>query len=567
MDRIKLVYSTEHQDEVELPFRILVLGDFNPNRDPALVAEEEIIDLNRHNFDRILEHLQVSLHLQVPDYMSDIDDIWDLDIVFRSLHDFTPDALLDSIPHFRQWLDLVDHLKRLKADEKSELEVPGAGDRQLLFSMGFDESDLERGQPDLIIAEIQHRMGLQLDAVLSHQAFESLEASWRGLFYLVDHLDPAENCSVEIFSISKDNLLRDVEDSAELFDSLLYKKVYSEELGQFGGKPFGVILADYAFNSRNPDIRLLSYCARLAEACQAPFISAADASFFGLEDYAHLSSLRQVSELLNTSGRYIKWRSFRQKSESRFVGLTLPKIVLRQPYHYLRERIGHIPYFRSSRALFGNSVFGFGVCLLKSFVTYRWCIDIAGKQGGQVPGMIWEKDLDPDGFRFSIPTETAISESMETDLVEAGFIPLKLYKGDQLAVFESANSVKHLAYRNSRNKELELNEYLSIQLPYTFMMCRLSHYIKVIQRDQIGSSKTTQQLEKELNKWLIQYVSDMDNPTKAVRTRRPLRKATIRIKEESENQPWYSMELAITPHFKYLGATFSLSLKGMLESF
>src|SRR5260370_13002082 len=166
-----------------------------------------------------------------------------------------------------------------------------------------------------------------------------------------------------------------------------------------------------------------------------------------------------------------------------------------------------------------------------------------------------------------MPTEVLGCERREFERADQGLIALTMRKGSDNAAFFSANSVQKPKFfgNSEEGKKAEMNYKLGTQLPYMFTINRLAHYIKVLQRENIGSWKSKEELNTELNNWIRQYVANQENPSAEVRSRRPLRSAEITV-EDVEGEPgWYRVSMSVVPHFKYMCADFTLSLKGKLD--
>ena len=425
---------------------------------------------------------------------------------------------------------------------------------------------------DQMVAEIDRSLGRQLDAILHHDEFQQLESSWRGLKFLVDRTDFRQNIRIELLNISQDQLLEDFEDSPEIVKSGLYKHVYTSEYGQFGGQPIGAIIGSYAFGPTQQDMKLLQQIASVSAMAHAPFISGTDASMFGVESYQDLPNLKDLESIFEAP-QYAKWHGFRESEDARYVGLTAPRFLLRTPYGPETTPVKAFNYEETTEGnndnyLWGNTAFPFATRLCDSFAKFRWCPNIIGPQSGgaveDLPVHVYES-LGQSATK--IPTEVLISDRREYELAEQGFIGLTMRKGSDNAAFFSANSVqKPKFFGNSKEgKDAELNYRLGTQLPYMFIINRLAHYIKVLQRENIGSWKNRAELDSELNKWIKQYVSDQDNPSAEVRSRRPLRKAHISVEDVDGEPGWYRVAMAVQPHFKYMGSDFTLSLKGKLD--
>ncbi len=425
---------------------------------------------------------------------------------------------------------------------------------------------------DDMIAEIDKKLSLQLDAILHHPEVQKLESSWRSLKFLVDRTDFRENIKLEILNVSKEDLLEDFEDSPEVVKSGLYRTAYTAEYGQFGGQPYATMIGNYSFGPGPQDIKLLQYLGSVSSMAHAPFIAAAGPSMFGLDDFNNLPQLKDLKSIFE-GPQYTKWQSFRESEDARYVGLALPRFLLRLPYGPETQPVKAFNYEEDVSAshgdyLWGNAAFSFASKLTDSFAKYRWCANIIGpKGGGAVEDLPLHQYEAMGAVQTKIPTEVLISERREYELAEEGFIGLTMRKGSDNAAFFSANSVQKAKFFgiSKEGKEAETNYKLGLQLPYMFVINRMAHYLKVIQRENIGTWKERADLERELNNWIRQYVADMENPAPEVRSRRPLRQAQVTV-EDVEGEPgWYRVGLKVRPHFKYMGAFFTLSLVGKLD--
>jgi len=441
-----------------------------------------------------------------------------------------------------------------------------------LVEPGRKVEKVSKATVDEMIAEIDKKLSLQVDTILHHQEFQKLESSWRSLNFLVDKTDFRENIRLELLNVSKEDLLEDFEDAPEITKSGLYKTVYTAEYGQFGGKPYGNIIADYEFGPGPQDIKLLQHVASVASMSHAPFIAAAGPEFFGLEDFNGLPNVKDLKSTFE-GPQYIKWNSFRESEDSRYVSLTLPRFLLRLPYGPDTKPVKAFNYEEDVSAshedyLWGNTAFAFATRITDSFAKYRWCTNIIGPLGGGAVEDLPIHQFESMGaIQTKIPTEVLVSDRREFELAEEGFISLAMRKGSDNACFFSANSVqKPKSFGISpEGKEAELNYKLGTEMPYMFVANRLAHYLKVIQRENIGSWKERTDLDRELNAWIRQYIADQDNPSAETRSRRPLRQAQITV-EDVEGEPgWYRVGLKVRPHFKYMGAYFTLSLVGKLD--
>ncbi len=469
--------------------------------------------------------------------------------------------------------EIVQATKLKPSDEAYDITKKGIETLiSQLLEPGKEVSTISQSVVDDMIAEIDKKLSRQLDEIIHHPEFQKLESAWRSLKFLVDRTNFRENIKIEVLNVSKEDLLDDFEDAPEIPKSGLYKIVYTNEYGQFGGQPYAALIGNYQFGPGPQDIKLLQYIASVAAMAHAPFISGAAPSMFGIDDFTELPKLKDLKSIFE-GPQYIKWQSFRESEDSRYVGLTVPRFLLRLPYGPETQPVKSFNYEENvvdnhQNYLWGNTAFAFATTLTDSFAKYRWCANIIGpKGGGAIEDLPLHQYEAMGEIQTKIPTEVLISERREYELAEEGFIALTMRKGSDNACFFSANSVQKPKYFgiSKEAKEAELNYKLGTQLPYIFIISRLAHYIKVIQRENIGTWKERGDLERELNNWIRQYVADMDNPAPGVRSRRPLRQAQITV-EDVEGEPgWYKVTMKVRPHFKYMGAFFTLSLVGKLD--
>ncbi|PHN26069.1 type VI secretion system contractile sheath large subunit [Pseudomonas sp. ICMP 460] len=435
-----------------------------------------------------------------------------------------------------------------------------------------------RGEPvkkrlvDRMIAEIDVKLSLQIDEILHHPDFQALESAWRGLQLLVDRTNFRENIKIELLNVSRRDLLDDFEDSPEINQSGLYKHIYSAEYGQFGGQPVGAIIGNYFLSPGAPDVKLMQYVSSVACMAHAPFIAAAGPGFFGLDSFTDLPDLKDLKDHFE-GAQFAKWQSFRQSEDARYLGLTVPRFLLRTPYDPRECPVKTFAYQENvvnshEHYLWGNTAYAFATRLTDSFARYRWCPNIIGAQsGGTVEDLPLHHFQSMGDIETRIATEVLVSDRREYELAQEGFIALTLRKGSNNAAFFSASSAqKPKSFGvSAEGKAAELNYRLGTQLPYMMVVNRLAHYLKVLQREQLGGWKERTDLELELNKWIRQYVADQENPSAEVRGRRPLRAARIAVSDVEGEPGWYRVNLSVRPHFKYMGADFTLSLVGKLD--
>ena len=434
------------------------------------------------------------------------------------------------------------------------------------------QEKIDKSVVDGMIAEIDKRIGLQLNEILHAPQFQALESAWRGLKFAVDRVDFRENVRVEILNATKEDLLTDFEDAPEVAKSGLYKVIYSNEYGVFGGKPYGLVCGNFDFAAGPEDITLLGKIGAVAAMAHTPFVANASPELFGEKNFLNVPNLKDLKSLFE-GPQFARWHSFRESEDARYVGLCMPRFLLRLPYgekttpvksfNFNEDVIGN-----HDRYLWGYASNAFATRVADSFAKFRWCPNIIGPQsGGAVESLPLHQYEAMGEIQTKIPTEIMLTERREYELSEEGMIGLVFRKDTDNAAFFSANSVQKpkLFGNSAEGKAAETNYRLGTQLPYMFIMSRLAHYLKVLQREQIGSWKERADLERELNQWINQYVADMDDPAPAVRSRRPLRQARVKVEDVAGQPGWYRCSLQVRPHFKYMGASFTLSLVGKLD--
>jgi len=468
---------------------------------------------------------------------------------------------------------LDDILVSARIDEHSA--DPAAiinGLRAMLRLSGLDAANASPALADYLISLIDSKISEQVNAILHHPDFMALESTWRGLRFLADRLDFSQNILLEYLNISKDDLLRDFQDSPEVVTSGLYRHIYTAEFGQFGGVPVAAVIADYTFTPSYQDMQLLQYAASVASMAHAPFFAAAGKEFFDLEEWRGLPDMKDLPGIFDAP-RYTRWNSFRESPNSRYVGLTLPGFLLRLPYG--EEDAPFVSSFNFTEEVlhedafcWGNTAFVLAAKLGDSFAKYRWCVNIIGPDGGgRVENLPCGRHEAMWGIQDKIPTRAVITERRESELAELGFIPLAIGKMPHEAVYFSANSaLKPKTFpKTTEGAAAEISFRLSTQFPYMMLMNRLAHYIKVLQRENMGTWREKNELARELNKWISQYVTAMDTPDALTRSRRPLRMAHVDVRDMENGASWYAVTLLARPHFKYMGVNFTLSLEGRLE--
>src|SRR5512143_2999376 len=386
------------------------------------------------------------------------------------------------------------------------------------------------------IAQIDHLLSIQLNEVLHNAAFQKLEASWRGLKYLLDNSSSSSMLKIRVLNASKKELLRDLQRAPEFDQSALFKKVYEEEYGIFGGEPIAALVGDYEFGRHPEDMELLEKVSQVAAAAHAPFLSAASAELLNLDSFANLGAPRDLGKIFDTT-EYAKWKSFRQSDDSRYVGLCVPHVLMRLPYGKDTKQIEAFNYEEGvdgtdhSKYLWGNAAYALGARLTQSFATYGWCASIRGVEGGGlVEGLPTHSFKTDEGdVAMKCPTEVAITDRREKELADLGFIPLVHCKGTDYAAFFSVQSAQKAKMYDK--DAANANARLSSQLPYIFAVSRFAHYLKAMMRDKLGSFMSRTDCERWLNQWISNYVTPDDTASQATKAQYPLRDAKVEVSE------------------------------------
>jgi type VI secretion system protein ImpC len=421
------------------------------------------------------------------------------------------------------------------------------------------------------IAQIDHLISIQLNEILHHEQFQKLEASWRGLKYLLDQSETGSNLKIKVLNASKKELLRDLQRAPEFDQSALFKKIYEEEFGIFGGSPFAGIVGDYEFGRGPEDIELLEKISNVAAAAHAPFLSAASPEMFNLESFTQLDAPRDLGKIFDTT-EYAKWKSFRASEDSRYVALTCPRILMRLPYGKETKPIEgfnfeeHVSGTDHSKYLWGNAAFALASRMTKAFALYGWCAAIRGVEGGGlVDGLpVHNFYTDSGDVAMKCPTEVPITDRREKELADLGFAPLVHCKGTDYAAFFSVQSCNKPKLYDS--DAANANARLASQLPYIMATSRFAHYLKAMMRDKIGSFTSRTECERWLNKWITNYVTPDDSASAATKAQYPLREARVEVMEIPGKAGAYRAVAFLRPHFQLDELTVSLRLVAELPA-
>ncbi|WNB75619.1 type VI secretion system contractile sheath large subunit [Methylomonas koyamae] len=425
-----------------------------------------------------------------------------------------------------------------------------------------------------IIASLDQKITEQLNLVLHHPDFQKLEGAWRGLHYLVNNTETDEMLKIKVLNISKNELGKTLKKfKGTAWDqSPLFKKLYEEEYGTFGGEPFGCLVGDYHFDHSPQDVELLGEMAKISASAHTPFISGVAPSVLQMESWSELANPRDLTKIFQTP-EYAAWRSLRESEDSRYIGLAMPRFLSRLPYGSKTDPVEEFDFEEdtsgadSGKYTWSNAAYAMAVNINRSFKYYGWCSQIRGvESGGAVEGLpVHSFPTDDGGVDMKCPTEIAITDRREAELAKSGFMPLLHKKNTDFAAFIGAQSLQKPA--EYEDPDATANANLAARLPYLFATCRFAHYLKCIVRDKIGSFKEREDMESWLNTWISQYV--LTNPAVATekdKARRPLAGAEVVVEEVEGNPGYYQSKFFLRPHYQLEGLTVSLRLTSKLPS-
>lgn len=617
--RVHITYDVEIGNAIvqrELPLIVGILADLSgsPAEPLPVLKERDFVEIDRDNFDEVMEGFVPHLTMKVADSLSEEDGATiNIELLFKSINDFSPLNLVRSIPktneiyqariHLRDFLakldgnDALDELlTQLLSDEALQTEVKGVyADQEDLSAvepsefisklleeggmaldesqrsyaltlvgqfaldiLGQEASDSAGDAADRMndrISQIDNLLTQQINLVMHDEGFQKLEATWRGLHYLVMNTETSTRLKLRVLNVSKRDLLKDLQKASEFDQSALFKKVYEDEFGTYGGDPFSVLVGDYEFGRHPEDIELLEKLSGVAAAAHAPFIAAAYAKLFDLQDYFRLSQPRDLSKIFE-SAELIKWRSFRDSEDSRYVTLTLPKVLLRLPYGPDTVVVDGFDFKEdvdgtdASRYLWGNPAFILGQRITNAFSKFGWLAAIRGVEGGGlVEGLPAHTFRTAAGdVRLTCPTQVAITDRREKELNDLGFMAILHCKGTDKAAFFGGQTTNQPKKYNT--DEANANARTSAMMPYILNASRFAHYIKVIMRDKVGSFLTKDNVSDYLNTWIASYVLIDDGAVNEIKARYPLREARIDVTDVPGKPGSYKATVFLKPHFQ-----------------
>ncbi|KLU24050.1 EvpB family type VI secretion protein [Caballeronia mineralivorans PML1(12)] len=415
------------------------------------------------------------------------------------------------------------------------------------------------------VAEIDGLLTDQLNAIMHDSAFQALEASWSGMHDMVYGTETSTRLKLRLLNVTKKELLKDLESAVDHDMSVLFKKIYEDEYGTFGGQPYSLLIGDYTFGRHPQDIALLERISRVAAAAHAPFVAAAAPSLFDLKSYTELGVARDLSKTFE-SAELAGWRSFRESEDSRYVTLVLPNYAARLPYGAKTKPVENFNFEEDvdgtdhSKYLWANAAYQLGLRITDAYAKYSWATAIRGVEGGgKVDGIAAHAYKTGEGdVVLKCPTEVTITDRREKELSDLGFVALVNSKGSNFATFfggQTANKPK-VYNKDAANA----NAQLSARLPFVLAASRFAHYIKVMMRDKVGSFQTRADVENYLNNWIADYVLINPAASQAQKARFPLGEARVDVTEVPGKPGAYRATCFLKPHFQMEELTASIRL-------
>lgn len=470
----------------------------------------------------------------------------------------TPEAgLLDQIIQATRPQDDTD-ARRAKDNFREFLD-------QVLQSKGKAVSKNVEATIKFWLGEIDKKLTVQLNEVLHNKDFQKLESTWRGLHYLVHQSETGEALKIRVLNVSKKELFKDLEKAAEFDQSTLFKKIYEEEFGQLGGKPYGMLVGDYEFGRSAEDVSLLEMISHVAAASHAPFVSAVSAKMLNLQNFSELSKPRDLAKIFD-GVEYASWKAFRDSEDSRYVALTMPRVLARLPYGQEFKRVEEFNFEEAvdgtdpEKYLWMNAAWAYATRITDAYSKFGWFSRTRGVEGGgKVEGLpVHTFPTDDGSVAMKCPTEVAISDRREFELSNLGFLPLIHSKDTSFAVFMGAQSCQKP--KTYFDKDANANAELSAKINLIMCNSRFAHYLKVMARDKIGSFMTSSECGRWLNNWIKNYCVDPAGASDQTKAMYPLSDASVNVQEVAGKPGWYEAVAYLKPHYQMETLTTSMRL-------
>lgn len=429
---------------------------------------------------------------------------------------------------------------------------------------------------EAMIAEIDAKLTAQVNEIIHHEDYQALESSWLGLHYLVSNTETNTMLKIRVLNVGKSELgktLRRFKGASSWMQSPVFKMLYQQEYGQWGGEPYGCLVGDYYFDHSPQDVEMLGEISKIAASAHSPFLAAASPSLMNLDSWQELPDPKNLAAQFTTP-THAAWRSLRESEDARYIGLTLPRFLARLPYGASTNPVEEFDFEEDTDGTdhnkygWANSAFAMARNINRAFTEHEWCAQIRGiTSGGLVEDLpVHTFPTTDGGVDMKCPTEVAIPDDREGELAQVGLIPLTHRKNSDVAAFIGAQSL-HKPPEYLGNADATANAKLGARLPYLFSTCRFAHYLKCIVRDKIGSFKSRLDMQTELENWIGNYVlKNPDVATDSMRARQPLAGAEVTVEEVEGDPGFYTAKFFLRPHYQLEGVDVSLRLVSKLPS-
>jgi len=425
-----------------------------------------------------------------------------------------------------------------------------------------------------MIAAIDQKLTEQVNRIMHNPEFQKLEGAWRGLHYMVNNTESDVHLKIRVMDISKQELGKNLKrfKGAAWDQSPMFKKIYEEEYGQFGGEPFGALVGDYHFDQSPPDVELLGEMAKIAASAHAPFITGASPSLMQMQSWQELANPRDLAKIFSTP-EYAAWRSLRESDDSKYIGMCMPRFLARTPYGAKTNPVEEFDFEEDvadadhNKYCWANAAYAMATNINRSYKQYGWGSRIRGvESGGAVENLpLHTFPTDDGGVDQKCPTEIAISDRREAELSGCGLLSMIHRKNSDFAAFIGAQSLHKPAQYD--DPDATANANLAARLPYLFACNRFAHYLKCIVRDKVGSFKEREDMQRWLNAWIMNYVDgDPTNSSETTKAQKPLAAAEVVVEEVEGNPGYYTSKFFLRPHYQLEGLTVSLRLVSKLPS-
>ena len=553
IDKLDFTYETqEHGSKtkyIELPFKLLILGAFSSR---AFKEDNpwSLYNLPDTNIDAFLSSLNLSLDLHLANFLYPkiLHEI-KFTLQITSIDSTLLDGILHNTTHINSAYLLLSELKYLMGDDTLFHQVLYKDENAAFFDLPTNDSKLlNLEEKTFLIADLEKRIFQQVNTILADDKFKQVEANWRSVKFLFDQVDDHYQCHIDILDISKEMLVEDCVSNRFFYETNFYNFAYTHELGQFGGLPYSIVIDSHEFSNQNNDIEALRVIAQVCATSHTPFISSASASIWSLKSYNDFFADGSMKLPAIKKQKMIKWQNLLQDSNSKYLFLTMPRVKSRSAYHYGKNDTQGLHVIETDNedgVLWTRGAFCIAHCLIKTFNDYKSGLGITAEHG--CISKLGKPQLWLD-YQSSL------------SIMEQGFIPLFYNKVQEGIIFYSLPSISSTLFTNKKiTSEISLGQQLVNQLPYLMMIARVLQYLRVIQRDTIGTNDL-QVVKKILNEWLGTYVSDMENPKEDIRIKRPLRYAEVDFSMQDIASGNVEMSLKISPHMQYYGKNYSLFL-------